>query len=245
MVALAVADYDRVDWRDLAWQAGLLSYAIGGISGDITGIFQEAAALGEGEPAALLTRMAREPAASLSQLGFREIRTADGIGLIEDGGEPYQPASDLLTLAAAVAGAMHGDRWALSDPVTGTALPPVWLGAWDPEHVEPALRSITGCVTLRGTLATRKSPGIGAQHMLIFLTKTGNSQAARTIAQAAGPGNGTWFSAVSAAVGTLCAVLIARSVVQGTPSVETKASLERFRPVLTEALGIGAGQDKP
>jgi hypothetical protein len=50
---------------------------------------------------------------------------------------------------------------------------------------------------------------------------------------------------VSAAAGTLCAVMIARSAVQGIPSVETQASLERFRQVLADALAIGAGQDKP
>lgn len=244
LVALAVVDYDRVDWRDLAWQAGLLSYAIGTISGDVSGPFRAAAALGEGETAALLTRMARETVASLSQWRFREIRTAAGIGLIEDEGKPYQPASDLLAVAAAVAGAMRGDRWRLSDPVTGAGLPAVWLGAGDPEHVEPAIGSITGCVTLRGAMATQEPPSGRSQHMLIFLAETGDPSAARVIAQAAGPRSGSWFAAVSAAVGTLCAVMITRSVVQGIPPVETQASLERFGRVLADALVIGAGQDK-
>jgi len=67
LVALAAVDSSRVDWRDLAWQAGLLSYAIGTISGNVSGLFRSAGSLGEGETATLLTRMAREPAASLSQ----------------------------------------------------------------------------------------------------------------------------------------------------------------------------------
>lgn len=237
VIALTVVDSDRVDWRDVAWQAGLLSYALGRISGDVVGLFQAASELGEGQTADLLTGMAREPVASLSQWGFREIRTADGAGLTEDEGKPYQPTSDLLALAAAVAGSMHGDRWRLGDPVTGTGLPSVWLRAGEPEHVEPALRSVTGCVTLRGSLTTQKSP-FGAQYMLIFLAETSDSAAASVIAQAAGPpGTGSAFAAVSAAHGMLCAVMIARSVVQGTPSVETQASLERFRPVLADALG--------
>lgn len=245
LVALAVVDYGRIDWRDLAWQAGLLSYAIGTISGDVSGPFQTAAALGEGETAALLTGMASEPAASLSQWGFREIRTAAGIGLIEDEGKPYQPTSDLLAVAAAVAGAIRGDRWQLSDPVTGAELPAVWLGAGDLEHVEPAMRSVTGCMTLRGSMVTQESPAAGSQRMLIFLAETGNAHAARIIARAAGPGGRSWFAAVSAAVGTLCAVMIARSVVQGVPSVETQATLERFRRVLADALAIVAVQEMP
>ena len=236
LVAVAVADYDRVDRRDLAWQAGLLSYAIGRISGDVAGPFQAAAALieGEGETAALLARMAGEPVASLRQWGFREIRTLDGIGLIEDMGQPYQPAADLLAIAVTVTGAVHGDRWQLNDPVTGTNLPPVWLGAGNPDHVGPAIASITGCVTVRGALPGQE----WRQHLLIFVAETGSSQAARTIAEAAGPGSGSSFAAVSAAAGPLCVVMIARSLVEGTPSIETQASLERFRPVLAGALSV-------
>jgi hypothetical protein len=63
----AVVDYYRVDWRDLAWQAGLLSYAIGTICGDVSGPFQTAASLGEGETAVLLASMAGAPAACLSR----------------------------------------------------------------------------------------------------------------------------------------------------------------------------------
>jgi hypothetical protein len=98
---------------------------------------------------------------------------------------------------------------------------------------------------LRGTLVTQESPAAGSQHMLIFLAETDNSDAARIIAQAARPASGSWLAAVSAAAGTLCAVMIARSAVQGITSVETQASLERFRQVLADALAIGVGQDKP
>lgn len=48
-------------------------------------------------------------------------------------------------------------------------------------------------------------------------------------------------AAVGVAAGTLYAVLIARSFVQGTPGVETTASLERFRPVLADAPAVPGG----
>jgi hypothetical protein len=74
--------------------------------------------------------------------------------------------------------------------------------------------------------------------MLVFLAETEVSGAAGVIAAAAGPGTGSSFAALGVAAGTRCAVLIARSVVQGTPSVETLSSLERFRRVLADALTI-------
>ena len=67
---------------------------------------------------------------------------------------------------------------------------------------------------------------------------TKDSQAAGVIAAAAGPGTGSSFAALGVAARTRCAVLIARSFFQGTPSFETQGSLERFRRVLVDALAI-------
>jgi len=72
----------------------------------------------------------------------------------------------------------------------------------------------------------------------VFLAETEDSRAACLIAAAAGPGTGSSFAALGVAAGTRCAVLIARSVVQGSRSVETPSSLERFRRVLANALTI-------
>lgn len=236
VAALAAVDIDRVDWRDLAWKAGLLSYALGKITGDAAGAFQAAASLAEGSTAAFLTRQAGQPQASLSDWGFREIRTSDGVGLIEQEGAPYRPVSDLARLAEAVKAGMDDSSWQLSGPVIGSDLPAVWLRAGKPRKVANALGSLTGCARLRGTFADRNRPGAGAQHMAIFLAETVKPAAAGIIAKSAGPGPDGSFTAVSAAAGTLCAVLIARSWIKGTPAIETQASLERFRPVLVDAL---------
>jgi hypothetical protein len=236
VAALALIDLDRVDWRDVAWQAGLLSYAIGRIGGTAGDAFREAAALAGGETAAFLANLAGRPPAGLSEWGFREVQTPQGPGLIEDDGAPYQPESDLIGLADAVAVSLRGDIWHLSEPVTGAELPAAWLRGARPEDLEPALRSVTGCVKLRGALTTQDSPGYRAQHMLVFLAETRDPEAASIIAAAAGPRHGSSFAALAVAARTLCAVMTARSFIQGTPSLETQASLQRFRPALTAAL---------
>jgi hypothetical protein len=238
VVALAVIDQNRIDWRDLAWQAGLLSYAIHRISGNVTEAFETAASLADGETATFLSSLAHRPVDSLGEWRFTEIQTAAGIGLIEDEGEPYRPRSDLVGLAETIRACMEGGTWQLSEPAIGSDLPTVWLSAGTPADLEPAVQSIMGCVTLRGTLASQKSPGARAQHMLVFLAETEDPHAARVIAAAAGPGTGSSFAALGVAARTLCAVVIARSFVQGTASFETQASLERFRPVLVDALAI-------
>jgi hypothetical protein len=238
VAALSVVDENRIDWRDLAWQAGILSYALHRISSSATDAFETAASLADGDTAALLSGFSNQPVESLGSWGFREIQLSDGIGLIEDEGEPYRPRSDLVALAEAVAVGLAGDIWQLSEPATGSDLPAIWLSGRPPEDLEPAIRSVTGCVTLRGSLRDPQVAGARAQYMLVFLAETEDSGAAGVIAAAAGPGTGSSFAALGVAAGTRCAVLIARSVVEGTPSVETLSSLERFRRVLADTLTI-------
>ena len=233
--ALAAIDLDRVDWRDVAWQTGLLSYAIGRIGGTTGGAFDMAASLASGETADFLASLAQQPPTDLSEWGYREISIGGAAGLIEDDGEPYQPEADLISLAEAMAAGMRGDIWQLGDPVTGSALPAVWLRRGEPDELQTAVASITGCVKLHGTISGQ-DPSSRAQHLLIFLAETKTTAAADIICAAAGPGGDSSFAALAVAAGTLCAVVIARSFIEGTPSLETHESLERFRPALTDLL---------
>lgn len=86
----------------------------------------------------------------MSDWGFREVNVGGAPGLIEDDGEPYRPQADLVELGEAVAAGMRGDIWQLGDPVTGSALPAVWLRRGKPDEFQPAVASITGCVKLLG-----------------------------------------------------------------------------------------------
>jgi hypothetical protein len=205
----------------------------------VAGAFTEAAALASGETATFLASVAGRPPARLSDWGFREIQTAEGIGLVEDDGEPDRAKADLVGLAKAVAAGLAGDIWQLSEPATGSRIPAVWLRGGQPEELDHALGSITGCVKLRGALASQDSPDDQAQHMLVFLAQTRDPQAASVIAAAAGPGadsDSFFFAALGVVAGTLCAVMIARSFVHEVPALETQASLERFRQVLARTI---------
>jgi hypothetical protein len=232
--ALGAVDATRIDARDLIWQAALLSYAIVRTSGDAAATFRAAAALADGQTAELLGYRADKPVTSLREWGYREILTPEGSGLISCDYEPYAPRTDLVALAQAVAVLLADGTWRLGDPTTGARLQAVWLRAGDADQVRDVLRSITGCVNLDGILADLTAPGARAQRMLVFLAETEDQAAAGVIAAAAGGGDSV--AIVGVASGLLCAVLIARSVVEDVPSAETQASLERFRTALTGAL---------
>jgi hypothetical protein len=242
VAALAAVDISRIDWRDLATRTGLLSYAIGRVGGDVTAVFEAAVPLAEGESAKLFSDRSCQPPSSLSKWRYREVRTSAGIGFIRDADKPYQAKSDLLSIADTVKAGLEDGTWRLSEPEIGTEIKAIWLGAGEPGEAGQAIRSVTGCVTLNGQLATSTPGEAFDQHMLVYLAETENPRAASVIARAAGPGTSDWFAAVSAAAGPLCAIVIARSGRQGIPGKETQASLERFRPVLEDALASPAAR---
>ncbi|HET7015450.1 MAG TPA: hypothetical protein VFI65_16150 [Streptosporangiaceae bacterium] len=240
---LAAVDTDRVDGRDLIWQAGLLAYAVRQVGGEVIEVFEKAASLACDQTAEVLREVAGRPPGRLRQWGFREVQTADGIGLIEDDGSRFKARADLVAIAERIAAqiaASPAGRWQLSEPVIGAQLQPVWLraaGYPEPEpELDQAFKEITGCVLVRGGVEAAGS-ALEAQHLLMYLAETKTVEAAEIIARAAGPGSGTWFAGFGVAAGPLCAVLIARSVIAEVAPVETQPSLERFRPVLAAALG--------
>ena len=68
-----------------------------------------------------------------------------------------------------------------------------------------------------GRPADQGSSGYRAQHMLVFLAETQDSQVARMIA-AAGPGSGCLLPALAVAARTLCAVMIAPAITGFLPT---------------------------
>lgn len=241
LAALAAIDTERVDPRDLIWQAGLLAYAVHRTGpGTGTEAFEAAAALADGQTSQTLREVGARPPGRLRQWGFREVQTADGIGLIEDGGARYQARADLVIIAERIAARIAADgQWQLGEPVVGSQLPPVWLRAARYPEPEPELdqarKEITGCVLVRGGVESAGS-AMEAQHLMMFLAQTKSVEAAEIIARAAGPGTETWFAGFGVAAGRLFAVLLARSVIGEVPPVETQQSLDRFRPALAAAL---------
>ncbi len=238
--ALAAIDTDRVDARDLIWQAGLLAYAVRRTGGDVVAVFEAAAARADSQTAGHLREIGGRPPGELREWGFREVKTAGGIGLAQDDGGRYQARDDLIDIAERIAAQIAADgTWQLSEPAVGAQPQPVWLRVDrypepDPE-LDQARAEITGCVLVRGGMESAGSV-MQAQHLMMFVAQTRTARAAEIIARAAGPGSGTWFAGFGVAAGQLFAMLIARSVVTEVPPAETQQSLERFRPVLAESL---------
>jgi hypothetical protein len=238
--AISLIDAERIDWRDAVWESALLAYAGGRTGLNVSDTFTAAASAAEPGIAEVLDRFAHERVDNLEdEWGYRELATPAGVILVSDGGEPFAPTTDLVSIAFAIVALIEDSPWRVSDVETGSDMPPVWLHRGDPKAVEIALNSMRGCVAINGALSPSASTHPAAQQLTVFLGEFADTNAADAIAAATGPGSRGGFAGVGVAGGPVCAVMVSRSVMKGVAAYESEVSLERFRAglvtILTEA----------
>jgi hypothetical protein len=237
VVALTAVDAQRLDWRDVSVAAALLSHALD----DRGASFRHASGVAESNVADILRRFADEPVKELTSWGYREVETPGGAVLIDDWGEPYDPATDLIELAFEISGLLRGDVYEVTNIVAGSDLPAVWLPSGDPAATETATSSLLGCVSLNGALRPEAHRKAEDQQLTVFLAEAADQNDAGVIAAASSVQPGSSHEALGLADDRLCSVTVARSFVDGSPSFERSGSLERFRPSFARLLAQ-AGQ---
>lgn len=230
--ALVLVDASRVDWRDATVAAALVSYALGRADADAAAAFTAASPAAERQMAQIISRFAGEPVTSLGPWGKREIQVAANAALIDDDGEPYAPAADLLSLARAVRSLIRDDGvWQVGETTVGTEISRAWLRG-DGE----AARGVLGCVSMHGRIAGEVPAGYPDQHLLIYLAEAASAADAGAIALAARPGSDGRFACLPVYAGPLAAIMIARSVRAGVESLEDDSTLGRFASPLSVIL---------
>lgn len=163
--------------------------------------------------------------------GYRPIEGPDGLVLVEDHYEPYEPTRDLIPVALAVADVLEADgSWVTTAISVGAAMPPVWFR--DPETSKAVMKRVCGGVMVR---ATDGSDASSPQMLLANIVETATEEDAALLATGIGSGK-----AAAAALGehsaTLALVMIARSSEQGVPDKETNHTMQRFAEPLARVL---------
>jgi hypothetical protein len=74
------------------------------------------------------------------------------------------------------------------------------------------------------------------QMFSVWIAEAASTRDAQAIASAAVPKPGSGIAILGMASATICAVLVARSVVKGVPAIEDMESIERFRGALKAAV---------
>jgi hypothetical protein len=220
--ALSVIELARVDWRDVAVTAALVSYGARRV-----GLAPEAVLSGpvvRAEPA--LAEQLRSAATSeAGSGGYDELRTATGPVLVNGS---VKGSVTLLKRALGIAEAVETDgRYEVADISVEREVPAVWLA----DTAEAARRRLRKCVSVRAD-----PPGDRAHFLLVYLVEARDEADAGTIAAAAPNRVLDGTVELGIAVGRLCAVVIARTAVHGVPDIEDDTSLARLREPVAAAL---------
>ena len=162
--AVAMADAQRVDPRDIPYTLAYIHHAARRMNADTKPLFVAGAKLASGETAGMISDFIRQnpPEKDVREdWGFDEL---DG-GFIDRGYEPYAPSRDLARMAVKLGDVIGADRYDVGSIAIAEELPPVWFGR-NEATATPILALARGGATVHAKL--RGDPE-GAQILTLFL----------------------------------------------------------------------------
>jgi hypothetical protein len=233
LVAIAMVDIDRGDWRDLLVATGLVASALRDLG--------DSAALNEVIPmttAPMAQMIARfvdplDGDADLGVWGFRKVRTRYGVGFVDAGIEPYVPSRDLIDVALNVAELLEDDVYRTISIRIGTRLPVVWLPGAIREAASAAVDQCTGCVTLSTSMVDSATDTAQSQQLTAFIAEAHDGDQAAALEPWSRGGAHASLASRQDAVRYL---VVARTFVAGAAPYESDAALWRFATRLARAL---------
>ncbi len=234
LAALTLITPDRVDHRDLTWAAGLVAYTLNQLTPSAADEIRRAAARADPSTRPLLERFADDPPQTLTDWGSAVVGHGDDLSVVSSEHQHWNPTVDLARIAQRIAAAIDAEgSYAATSITVATRLPTVWLkGSPEEAGALQALDHAPATVSVRAEPVTTDRPD---DHMFIaFIAELADRSAADLVARSSTEATGT-FARLALTNGAVAVVLIARSVVQGVPSLEDNATLQRFQEPFAEA----------
>ena len=225
LAALAVIDESRIDPRDAAWAAGLLSYAGDKTASDKKQLFDRAIAIATPGLGVTLQRFSSR-AGNLADWGYAEIRTDKGLGLIRSGAAPYLPTLPLAEIALAIAARLSAGRYSAAVEVA-VDVPGIWFQADCREQAKSVLARAKAAASVNGTLRLGNGGDPTAQMFRLWLVELSDAARANALVGYSGTRLSGRFS-IGFSVGRLFGLLVAGSVVDGVEPCESQSSLEHL-----------------
>ena len=233
LAALALIDESRIDPRDAAWAAGLLSYAARATTGDQKQLFDRAIEMSTAGMGEILRGSGRR--AELSEWGYAEIRTKNGLGLIGSDWAPYEPTVELSVIALAVADWLSKGRYKARATIA-VEVPEIWFSEKFRGAAQAALRRARGAVSISGRLRERFSAEASSQMFIHWLVELPSERESEQLVTYAGCRLSGRFS-VGYSYRSLFGLLVAGSVVSGVAPYESEDSLASLVQPLKALIG--------
>jgi hypothetical protein len=244
LIAVAMIDPERVDFRDIPACLYLLYHAANRIGADADGMFREVGALSDSEVGKDIVGFVERASdrRSLSSSLFVEVETEKGLGFIDRDIEKYNPTLDLKSLSIAVARLVAADKYQPESVALATDLPSFWLSRGRNAELERVLEGIRGGATISARLRPGEHPKHESQQFTIFIVETSNPSDAQTLVRLSQSRETRGHSMVGVAAGRLFTLVVARAFMDGVDAYETPRSLARFEGGLATILARYAGK---
>ena len=236
--AIAMIELERVDYRDVTWALSIVAYAADRIGQDVGAMFSDSAALAEPRLAAFIRQHRRHDARGGGPLFYREVETANGVGLVREGWSdaPYDPTVDMVRLAQEIADVVETDIYGAAEIEICTRLPEVWLRVDRDEVRARPLRDIRAGATIRAHLRPAEGRDHENQMFIVFINEVSGTEDAHDLQRLSVDARRQGSPIVGVASGCIFCLVVGRSVKQDVPSFETPTSLERFVSPITGIL---------
>ena len=237
--SLGMIDIERVDYRDV-----LISIAI----------VLHAARRMDVEVESLIVATRNRAAAPVSQMfkgflkqsskyhslkaswGLTEISTPAGIGLIGWGFHKYRPKVDLTRVILEIAERVEQDKYHPGDPEIASELYPFWFSREPDPQLESLLRTATGVAMLDAQLRSTEFANHASQQFTVFLAEMPTGAAVNQLLETVQRNRTRAYTKLAVGHDRLFCLIVARSFEVGVPAFETNKSLQRFLPMISEAL---------
>lgn len=238
LIAVAMIDQDRVDFRDIPSCLYLLYHAASRVGADADGMFRQIGMLSESEVGKQIVRFAEQTPdrRSLRSGLFVEVETEKGLGFIQRDIARYSPTLDLKSLVIVVAQLVAADKYQPESVSVATELPPVWLSRGKNAELDRVLAGIRAGATISARLRPNEHPKHDSQQFTVFIVETSQAADAQTLLRLSQTKDVHGHSMIGVAAGRLFALVVARAFMDGVEAYETPKSLARFREGLTKVL---------
>lgn len=231
LVALSLIDEARVDVRDARWALGFLEFSV------IRAGIKDRLADSDGSTSPFITTFLRHLPAThqLQEWGYSEIRTAQGVGLIEQGFANYAPTADLTAIALLIAEELTNDRYVGRVQIAAD-LPEIWFEKQMRANVRVRLNHCLGVAAIHGTLREGYRDN-GSQMFVEWVAEMPTAEDCSFLLRAVGSGKplSARYS-VGVSEGRLFALLVAGSAQQGVAPFESLESLSELAMVTRRIL---------
>jgi len=219
--ALAMIDESRIDTRDAAWAAGLLSYSVEKTSKNANQLFEGAIQISTTGVAKILSRASGR--ANLSDWGYAEIRTTRGVGLIRSAWGHYEPTVELERIALSVADWLDRQRYVATVEIA-VDVPEIWFQQAFRQAARSVVDIARAVVSVQGSLRAGYIDDPSSQMFVLWLAELPSEKKSEELVNYSGCQLSGRF-AVGFSLSRLFGLLVAGSVVDGVAPCESDESL--------------------